>query len=302
MKKEIKIGILTITALGMLVFGINYLKGINLFKSTNHFYVAFDDVAGVALSSPVFANGYQIGLVRDIHFDYDRLGKIIVEVKTDKAMRIPKGSYAELVTEMLGTVKMNVWMNAANKTEFYATGDTLAGVANKGLMAMASEEMIPKLKTTMSKLDTLLTSLNRLLSDPALPATFENARRLTSNLTLTTTKINALMANDIPRLTDRLSTVANNFAVISDNLKEVDYAATLHKVDSTLSNVRFLSEKLTRRDNSLGLLLNDDAIYQHLNRTAINAASLLDDLKTHPTRYVHFSLFGKKDKTNKLLK
>ena len=100
----------------------------------------------------------------------------------------------------------------------------------------------------------------------------------------------------------RSSAVANNFAVISDNLKEVDYAATLHKVDSTLSNVRLLSEKLTRRDNSLGLLLNDDAIYQHLNRTAINAASLLEDLKTHPKRYVHFSLFGKKDKTNKLLK
>ena len=104
-RKEIRIGIIGIIALTMLFFGLNFLKGINMFKPVNHFYVAFDDVAGITLSSPVFANGYQIGTVRDISFDYKKMDRVFVEVKTEKKMNIPKGSYAELVTEMLGTVK-----------------------------------------------------------------------------------------------------------------------------------------------------------------------------------------------------
>ena len=301
-RKEIRIGIIGIIALIMLFFGLNFLKGINMFKPVNHFYVAFDDVAGIALSSPVFANGYQIGTVRNISFDYKRMDRVIVEVKTEKKMNIPKGSYAELVTEMLGTVKMNVLLKANNTKEFYAPGDTIQGKANKGLTALASDELLPRLKMTMDKVDSLLNNLNTILSDPALSSTLKNTQQMTANLDVTTRKLNIMMEKDIPNITNRLSTITDNFTTISDNLKGIDYAQTLQKVDSTITNVQLLTAKLTQKDNSLGKLLNDDEIYKNLNETSANAAALLKDLKAHPKRYVHFSIFGKKDKTEELPK
>lgn len=104
------------------------------------------------------------------------------------------------------------------------------------------------------------------------------------------------MSNDIPQLTSKLNTIGDNFIAMSDNLKQIDYAAAMQKIDSTLANVRTLTDKLNSKDNTVGLLLNDPQLYQNLNATTANAASLLEDLKAHPKRYVHFSLFGKKDK------
>jgi hypothetical protein len=104
------------------------------------------------------------------------------------------------------------------------------------------------------------------------------------------------MSKDIPQLTGKLNTIGDNFVAISGNLKEVDYSAIFQKVDATLANVKMITEKLNSKDNTIGLLFNDPALYNNLNATTENAASLLEDLKAHPKRYVHFSLFGKKDK------
>ena len=104
------------------------------------------------------------------------------------------------------------------------------------------------------------------------------------------------MQNDIPQLTGKLNHIGDNFVTISDNLKQTDYHAMLQRVDATLANLSIMTDKLNSKDNNLGLLLNDSSLYNNLNRTTFNAAALLEDLKLHPKRYVHFSLFGKKDK------
>ena len=120
-------------------------------------------------------------------------------------------------------------------------------------------------------------------------ATLHNAEKLTANLDVTTRQLNILMQRDLPQLTGKLNTIADNFITISDNLKGIDYASTFNKIDSTLYNVQMLTEKLNRKDNSIGLLFNDPTFYQNLSATTANAATLLEDLKAHPKRYVHFS-------------
>lgn len=295
MTKEVKIGLIGITALAMLIFGINYLKGINMFKSANYYYVEYTNINGLAGSSPVFANGFKIGTVRSINYNYAKPGHVTVEVEVDKEMRIPRGSTGELVTEMLGTVKMNLLLGQST-TEFYQPGDTLPGKTNTGLMGAAEEKLVPQVEQMLPKMDSILQSLNKLLADPALTATIRNAEQLTANLNITTRQLNSLMKKDLPQITGKLITVADNFSVISENLKGIDYASTFHKVDSTLYNVQMLTEKLNRKDNTIGLLLNDPTFYHNLSATTANAATLLEDLKAHPKRYVHFSLFGKKDK------
>lgn len=292
--KEVKIAIAGIIAVAMLFFGIKFLKGINMFKATNYYYVAYDNIGGLTVSSPVYADGYNIGIVRAIDYNYEQPGHVTVEIEVEKGLRIPKGSEAELVTEMLGTVKLNLLL-ANNPRERLEIGDTIPGHGNNGLMGEA-QKMIPVIQEMLPKMDSILSSLNKLLSDPALAATIHNTQQITENLNTTTKQLNKLMGNDIPELTGKLNHIGDNFVTISDNLAQTDYNAMLQRVDATLANLSIMTNKLNSKDNNLGLLLNDSTLYNNLNRTTYNAASLLEDLKEHPKRYVHFSLFGRKDK------
>lgn len=292
--KEVRIGITGIIALCVLVYGINYLKGIHLFKPTSYFYVKFQNVNGLTKSSPVFADGFRVGIVRELYYDYEHPGNVVAEIDVEPDLRIPKGSSAELATEMLGGVRMNLLL-ANNPREKHAIGDTIPGNLNNGMMGQVGE-MVPQLEKMLPKLDSILGSLNTLLANPAIPATLHNVENLTANLSTTSRQLQALMSNDIPQLTGKLNAIGDNFVAISDNMKQIDYAAAMQKVDSTLANVKMITDKLGRKDNTVGLLLNDPTLYNNLSATTANAASLLEDLRLHPKRYVHFSLFGKKDK------
>ena len=285
--KEVRIGIAGIVALCILVYGINYLKGIHLFKPTNYFYVKFHNINGLTKSSPVFADGFRVGIVRDIFYDYTNPGNVVVEVELDTELRIPKGSSAELVSELMGGVRMNILL-ANNPREKYAVGDTIPGTLNNGMMESVAK-LMPQVQEMLPKLDSILISLNTILGDKSIPATLHSIEKTTANLAVVSSQVKGLMSNDIPQLTSKLNTIGDNFVTISGNLKEVDYAATFKKIDETLSNVKMLTEKLNSKDNTLGLLFNDPTLYNNLNATTENAAGLLKDLKEHPKRYVHFS-------------
>ena len=288
--KEVRIGIAGIAALCILVYGINYLKGINMFKPSSYFYVKFQNVNGLTKSSPVFADGFRVGIVRDLYYDYTQPGKVVAEIDVDPELRIPKGSTAELAAEMLGGVKMNLLL-ANNPREKYQIGDTIPGVLNNGMMESVAK-LMPQIESMLPKLDSILTSLNNIVGDKSIPS----IETTTANLAVVSSQMKGLMSKDIPQLTGKLNTIGDNFVAISGNLKEVDYSAIFQKVDATLANVKMITEKLNSKDNTIGLLFNDPALYNNLNATTENAASLLEDLKAHPKRYVHFSLFGKKDK------
>ncbi len=292
--KEIKIGIAGIAALGIMIYGINYLKGIDMFKPSSYFYVQFENVNGLAKSSPVFADGVRVGIVRNIIYNFNQPKDVLVEVEIDNDLRIPKGSSAELVAELMGSVRMNLLL-ANNPREKHQVGDTLTGTLNNGMMEKVAQ-LMPQFEQMLPKLDSILTSLNTILGDASIPATLHSVEKIAGNLEVTTGQLKTLMGKDIPQLTGKLNTIGDNFIAISNNLKEVDYAATMHKIDQTIENAKLLTDKLNSRDNTIGLLMNDPQLYNNLNATTVNAAALLEDLKAHPKRYVHFSIFGKKDK------
>lgn len=225
--KEVKIGIAGIAALCILVYGINYLKGIHLFKPASYFYVKFQNVNGLTKSSPVYADGYKVGLVRELYYDYDAPGNVVAEIDVDPELRIPKGSSAELAAEMLGGVRMNLLL-ANNPRERYQIGDTIPGYLNNGMMEKVAN-MMPQIEQMMPKLDSILSSLNAVLANPAIPASLKNIEELTANMNATSKQLKVLMSNDIPQLTGKLNTIGDNFIAMSDNLKQIDYAAAMQK-------------------------------------------------------------------------
>ena len=292
--KEVKIGLAGVIALFLLIYGINYLKGIDMFKPSSYMYVSFKNVNGLAKSSPVFADGYKVGLVRDIGYDFNQSGNVIVEVELETDLRIPKGSSGELIPELMGGVQMNILL-ANNPRESYAVGDTIPGVLKSG-MTDEMGKMLPEVSKLIPKLDSILTSFNLLLSHPALSNTLTAVEKSSQNLELATGEFNKLMKNDIPQLTAKMNVIGDNFVKISDSLAELDIQQTYSKIDNAVSNISSLTDRLSQKDNTLGLFLNDSTLYNRLTETGDNAAKLLEDIKLNPKRYVHFSVFGKKNK------
>ena len=294
--KEVQIALVAIAGIVVLFLGMSFLKGLNLFSNDNTYYIKFSDISGLSASSPVYANGFKVGVVKDIEYDYEKAGEIVAVIGLDKKLRMPVGTQAELVSDMLGNIKINLTINGDLQHQM-AVGDTLAGIVNGGALAKAAE-MIPAIEQMLPKLDSILTSLNTILGDPAIVSSLHNVDQITGNLTTTTRELNSLMGSlnrEVPGMVTRANTVLDNTGRLTANLSEIDVAATMAKVDATLNNVQQMTAKLNSNEGTLGLLMNDPSLYRNLNATMRDADSLMIDLRLHPKRYVHFSVFGRKE-------
>lgn len=296
--KEVKIALTGIVAVVLLFIGINFLKGINVFQASNTYYVKFKDINGLTISNAVFANGYPVGIVREIFYDYKNSESVVVRIELDDEMRVPQGTKAEIETELMGGAKMNLVLGE-DPLHFLAPQDTIIGGKYEGSLSKM-EAMIPTVVKILPKLDSIMDNLNRLTGDPALLNTLHNAADITADLKTTTTQLNRLLKNDVPQVTARLNRIGENVETLTGNLATVDVAATMQSVNTTLENTKKITEdlsmKMNSKDNTLGLMLNDRSLYDGLTSTVGHADSLMIDLKAHPKRYVHFSVFGKKDK------
>ena len=293
--KEAKIGLVSIVSLALLYLGINYLKGVNLFKTVNHYYVAFSNVKGVTVSSPVFVEGFKVGLVREISYDYDTTGKISVLVSLEDKMRINKGSYITVVNSFLGGAELHIHLNTF-VDDYFKSGDTIEGRMESDMMTAVQENLLPSIERMMPKLDSILGGLQTLVNHPALTQSLAHVEQTTASLAHSSRQLDQMLAKDVPVIVENLKGITTNFESVSGQLKALDLAGTMQAVDATLANLKLTTDKLNSADNSLGLLLNDRQLYDNLNGTMENASLLLLDLREHPKRYVHFSLFGSKQK------
>lgn len=295
--KEVKIAIVAIVGVIILFFGMNFLKGLNLFSSTDDYYIEFKDISGLSSSSPIYADGYKVGTVKDVIYDYSGEHPTHVLVGIDKAMRIPVGSTAEIESDLMGNIKVNLLL-ANNPRERVMPGGTITGDVNSGALGKAAQ-MIPTIEKMLPKLDSILTSVNMLLADPAIAQSLHNVQTITNNLTTSSAELNILMKQlnrNVPTMLAKANGVLDNTNKLTGNLAQLDLATTKQQVDQTIANVQELTSKLNSNNGTLGLLMNDASLYHNLNSTMMSADSLLINLRQHPKRYVHFSLFGKKDK------
>ncbi len=297
MAKEIKIALVAIVGILVLFFGMKFLKGVQLFSNDHVYYVTFSDISGLAASSPIYANGFKVGTVKSIEYDYSKPGAIVATVGLDKKLQVPNGSRAEIESDLLGNVKLNLLLGDPS-AGMIPVGGKISGSIYAGALGKAAE-MIPQIEKMLPKLDSILANLNTLTADPAIAKSLHNVEHITNDLTTTTTQLNTLMASlnkEVPGMITRANNVLDQSGQLASNLSAVNVEETMAKVSETLENLRRFTDKLNANDGSLGLLLNDKKLYQNLNSTIAHADSLLINLREHPKRYVHFSVFGKKDK------
>lgn len=285
--REVKIGIVVVIAIGMLYFGLNYLKGVNIFKPDTYFYAKYDRVDGVVKTTHVYVNGFQVGHVSDIIFDYTKEAPIILEITVDKKLVIPVGTVAEVYDNGLMGDKA-IQLRLGKSSEVHSTGDTLLSSTQNGMIAGIVDKILPPIMQLVPSIDSTVNALKNVIESPEIKSLLKNADATMANLKHSTSKLDGVI--------DTVQYICNDLSGVTNSLNKVNWDSTMVSIESTLVNLKTTTDKFNSTDNTIGALLNDKTLYSNLDSTVNSANALLMDLKANPKRYVHFSVFGSKEK------
>lgn len=293
--KEVLIAVTVIISLCVLYFGIEYLKGINLFRPANFYYAKFEKVNGLAVAAPITINGFQVGQVREINYDY-KSNDISVLLSLNKDLRIPKGSNVKLSVDMLGTAQLV--MTLAENQEYYNVGDEIPSGTVAGLMDALGDNIMPAVNNLLPKIDSILSNINNILANPALNNSVGRLDGITADLKASSLELSRLMNHQVPSImtnvdgiTTNLNASSANIKVLSEELKDMPLQQTVANANATMENLKQLSENLNNKNSTLGLLMNDKALYQHLDNAVASLDTLLTDIQRNPKRYVTIKVF-----------
>ena len=296
--KEFAIGLSVIVALVILFVGIDYLKGINIFRPTNFYEVYYDNVDGLEVSAPVQINGYKVGQVREISIDYDNPGKVKVLLALDKNLKLRQGTVASLGSTLLSGAFVS--LNPSKTGDFLPVGSQLVAKESTDLMATLTDEMLPKVYSILPKIDSLLLNVNTLVADPALLASIQRLDGITGNVLSATKGFDATMGavnrqlpvilGNTSKATVGLDTITSNLAYLSRDLRQLPLQPTMENVERITANLDAFSRQLNDPNSTLGKLTTDPALYNQLHRVSADIDSLIIDIKKNPKRYIIIKL------------
>ncbi len=281
------IGVSFLIALVLLYFGVNFLKGTNILKKQNTYVVMFDDVTGLYPSSPVYVNGYQIGLVNAIKMHSTDPIQFAVDINLEGDYRIPQGSYFEFGSDLLGASTVSL---VANKevSKLLSPGDTLRGQQKQGMMNSVAN-VAPKADSILTHIDSVVLTINKLMSNPMWEQSIAGIGSTVAQLDESSKSVNAVMASirkDLPTVTQNLTAVSNDLKEVTAELNSLELQKTFNSIDNTVYESQEYPSKLTSIDNSLGKLTNDTQLHDSLTNTIQTATKLLEDIRENPERYL----------------
>ncbi len=294
--REVKVGLMAVVAIFVLYFGLNFLKGIDIFSSVSNYYASYENIGGLVPSSPVYVKGFKVGQVEEVKYDFTKKESFVVRISVSKDIKVPKGAKVELFDDGLmgGKAIQLVYDPIVLTQEMYQAGDTIESQVGTGLMGQLAGDLMPKIESISTQTDSLIRSLRTLVDSKELNNSLSSIEKTTSDLAVSSSQLKKLMKTDVPKIMSDVNGLTSDFKQISGNLKTIDFAATFASIDHTIANLNLATDRINNSEGTLGLLLNDKNLYINLSNTASSADKLLIDLQKNPKRYVHFSLFGKK--------
>ncbi len=307
MSREVKIGIFALVMIASLYLGVNYLKGREVFSGDRFYYALFDQTSGLQTSAPVLLRGVKVGSVTDIYLDDQHPDKVVVKVGIKKSVDIPSDSYLVLFANgLMGDKAIELVLGASGS--YFDRGVVIPAQIESGLFESAStniEELIAEAKTLMNSLTEASESLNDMLTRnaDAIAGIVGNTEKMTSQLSGAGI---GEMIEDLGAFTsmlrdnaDRFEGMVANLDEVTGDLAEADLSGTVERLGTGIERLNGVLTELSEGDGSAARLLNDPALYDSLTVATGNLAALLEDLRDNPRRYVHFSLFGRRDKEKK---
>ena len=303
--REIKVGILAVVCIFLLFFGFNYLKGVNIFSSIHSFHGVYTNIHGLELQAPVYIRGYKVGQVDNIDYDFTRDSSFTVDISIKRNINLPEGTRMALVSDgIMGGMAIELLLPAtevASKEDiaYLPTGATIPTTVVPGLLDGLQESVIQPLSNTLASLDTILGQLETQLDNNHIESILSNADLAVADLQTSSKQLKQVMSHQVPSVVTKLDTTMSDLQQVVTDVKAANIKATVARVDTALDNVNYLIADFRSPNGTVGMLLNDKGLYNHIDSAVVSVDSLLVDLKANPKRYVHFSLFGAREKKKK---
>lgn len=309
--REIKVGALAALCLFLLFFGFNFLKGVNIFSPTNNYHGVYYNLYGLEEQAAVYIRGHKVGQVDRIHYDYTRDSAFTIDISVNKDISLPQGTQMALVADgLLGGKAIELQLPSSQngkdaqgntvsteeERQPIAKGSFLPTTYVPGLMESLQGELLAHVDEAIQNVDSLVAELRGQVEGDHIKATLENVDRISGDLTGVSSDLKRMMNTQVPRIVNNADTAVANLNTIVADIKSADLKATVARVDTAVVGVNALIADVRSEKGTLGQLIYNKSLYNHIDATVISADSLLTDLKAHPKRYVHFSIFGKKDK------
>jgi phospholipid/cholesterol/gamma-HCH transport system substrate-binding protein len=320
LSKEFKIGILVVCSIAAFVWGINFLKGYNLFNHKYYLYAVYPKIENLIPANPVLINGFKIGQINDITLiKHQGQMKVLVKFILTEDVDIPVGSVAKSISsDLFGTKAVEVIFS--KNTEFVKNGDTLPADSEEGFKESFSKQFAPlqaKAESLISNIDTIMGALNALLNQKTrenIDKSFESVRKAIITLEQTAYKLDDLIGTEKVKISSimsnlnqitsslrangqKIDNILGNVNVLSDSLAKANLKSAINDADKSLKELNILLAGINQGQGTLGKLAKNDSLYNNLNKSALDLDKLLEDLRLNPGRYVHISVFGKKEKT-----
>lgn len=295
-------GVLAVICVFLLFYGFNFLKGVNIFSPTNSYHGVYTNLHGLEEQASVFIMGHKVGQVDRLHYDFTKDSAFTVDISIRKDIVLPEGTSLALRADgLLGGMALELLFpeDATEKLQQQALikhGATLPTVYLPGLMENLQNELIAKIANAVEQVDTLVAQLNGQLEGDHLKSTLANVDRISGDLTDVSGDLRRIMNTQVPGIVNNADTAIANLNTVIADIKAADLKATVARVDTAIEGVNAVVADVRAQKGTLGQLIYNKSLYNHVDATVISADSLLTDIKAHPKRYVHFSVFGKKDK------
>ena len=316
--KEVKVGIVTTIAIAFFIYGFNFLKGKDLFSSQRKFYAVYNNIDGLVEANPLMINGYMVGMVGDINLASDTSGNVIVTLLLNDEVKVPKNSVAKVVSSnILGSKAVQLILGSG--VMYAEDGDTLTSSQEDDLKTSVNKTIAPlqeKAVSLIASIDSVMIVVQQVFNESArqnLAKSFESIKLAITSLETTSyrldtmvlsekakissilTKVNVL-ATTLANNSDKLGNVINNFSNISDSIAKSNLTSAINNANAALSQTTTIMTKINSGQGTMGMLINNDSLYRKLDKSAEDLDRLLKDLRINPERYVHISVFGRKDR------
>lgn len=294
-RSEVKIGIITIVAFVLGYLGLNFLKGINIFEPENRYNIRLENLNGTAVATPVMISGYKVGSVQKISFGYDEkrgYGADVV-IGLDPGVQIPQGSTIKVKTNVLSGAELIITAPKLHQGGFLVSGDNIPVAAGDDIMVTLTDKVLPSVMDILPELTATLKRLNELAHNSAIDSMLTNLNKSSNEMNKAMAKLNETM-KPMPEVVGNMNTLSKSLVVVGQKAERLPLDSLMENLNATTANLRHMTAQLRSQEGTAGKLLNDPSLYNRLDSLANSADALMKDLKENPKRYVHFSIFGRK--------